>query len=288
MGKNVIITGSNSGFGRLAAHTLALDGHTVFATMRGVTGKNAKAAEELGKWASDKGVELRVVELDVTDTQSIASAVRKVADATNGAIDVVVNNAGQFAAGVLEACTVEQVQALFDINVFGPMRVSRAVLPYMRERQQGLLIQISSVLGRISMPFMGTYCATKFAAEAIAEAYRAELVSLGIDSVIVEPGAFPTEVGAKAQVPTDVARLTGYGDLANAPQRMFEGLQLLFSSPQAPDPQDVADAVKKLIDTPFGQRPARTVVDNMTGSIVAGVNRGYDEGRAEMLKAFGM
>jgi NAD(P)-dependent dehydrogenase (short-subunit alcohol dehydrogenase family) len=288
MSKNIIVTGSNSGFGRLTAQTLARDGHTVFATMRGVAGRNAKGAAELTAWARDGGHPLHVVELDVTDTGSVAAAVRRVADTTHGSVDVLVNNAGQFAAGVLEACTVEQVQALFDINVFGPMRVARAVLPYMRERRQGLLVQISSVLGRISMPFMGTYCASKFAAEAIAESYRSELVTLGIDSVIVEPGAFPTEVGMKAQSPTDTSRLEGYGDLANAPQRMFEGLGQLFASPQAPNPQDVADAVKKLVDTPFGQRPARTVVDAMTGSIIADVNRAYDASRAELMKAFGM
>jgi len=288
MKKNIVITGSNSGFGRLTALTLARDGHRVFATMRAVKGHNAKAAESLVEWARTAQASIGVVELDVTDAMSVATAVRRIADECEGQIDVVVNNAGVFTAGLVETYTVEQTQALFDVNVFGPMRVNRAVLPYMRERRSGLLLHTSSVVGRVSMPFMGTYGASKFALEAVVEALRYEVAGLGIDVALIEPGAFPTDIGAKGPAPADTTRLAGYGAIATAPQKMFEGLALLFASPDAPDPQDVADAIKGVIDAPAGGRPVRTVVDRMVGTIVGSVNQSYEQGRSEMLKAFGM
>ena len=282
---NVVITGSNSGFGRLTAETLAKGGHSVYATMREAGGRNAAAAKELQALAGGK---VQVVELDVTSDASVQKAIDAIAAKTGGAIDVVFNNAGRFSMGIQEAFKVEEVQALFETNVFGPMRVNRAVLPHLRKRRQGLLVYTSSVAGRFSVPCMGTYSASKYALEALADAQRDELASLGIDVVLIEPGAFPTEVGMKALYANDSDRAGGYGEAATIPQKMGEGLGQLFSSPTAPNPQDVADAVKKLIDTPAGKRPNRVVVDNISGDPVRALNAVYDKHRHDIMVAFGM
>jgi NAD(P)-dependent dehydrogenase (short-subunit alcohol dehydrogenase family) len=282
---NVVITGSNSGFGRLTVETLARAGHSVFATMREVSGRNAGAAKELQALPGGK---VQVVEMDVTDEASVKKAIDTIAARTGGAIDVVFNNAGRFSMGIQEAFKVEEVQSLFETNVFGPMRVNRAVLPHLRKRKQGLLVYTSSVAGRFSVPCMGTYSASKYALEALADAQRDELKGLGIDVVLIEPGAFPTEVGNKALYANDAERAAGYGETATIPQKMGEGLGQLFSSPAAPNPQDVADAVKKLIDTPAGKRPNRVVVDNISGDPVRALNAVYDKHRHDIMVAFGM
>lgn len=282
---NVVITGSNSGFGRLTVETLARAGHSVYATMRETGGRNAAAAKELQALPGGK---VQVVELDVTSEASVQKAIDTIAARTGGAIDVVFNNAGRFSMGIQEAFRVEEVQSLFETNVFGPMRVNRAVLPHLRSRRQGLLVYTSSVAGRFSVPCMGTYSASKYALEALADAQRDELAGLGIDVVLIEPGAFPTEVGMKALYANDSDRAAGYGETATIPQKMGEGLGQLFSSPAAPNPQDVADAVKKLIDTPAGKRPNRVVVDNLSGDPVRALNAVYDKHRHDIMVAFGM
>lgn len=282
---NVVITGSNSGFGRLTVETLAKAGHSVYATMRETGGRNAAAAKELQALAGGK---VQVVELDVTSDASVQKAIDTIAAKTGGAIDVVFNNAGRFSMGIQEAFKVEEVQALFETNVFGPMRVNRAVLPHLRKRRKGLLVYTSSVAGRFSVPCMGTYSASKYALEALADAQRDELAGLGIDVVLIEPGAYPTEVGMKALYANDNDRAGGYGETATIPQKMGEGLGQLFSSPAAPNPQDVADAVKKLIDTPAGKRPNRVVVDNISGDPVRALNAVYDKHRHDIMVAFGM
>jgi NAD(P)-dependent dehydrogenase (short-subunit alcohol dehydrogenase family) len=287
MTQSILVTGSNSGFGRLTVETLAQDGHTVFASMRNVKGKNANAAKELQTWAQKEGVALYVVELDVTDDTSMTQAVKQVID-TAGRIDVVVNNAGVAYAGVTEGFTLEQAKAQFEVNVFGPLRVNKAVLPHMRKQGSGLLIHISSTIGRLTMPFMGLYCASKFAVEAFAESYYHELQPLGIDAIIVEPGAFPTELGAKIGLPADEQILNAYGELANAPQKMSESLEKLFSGPDAPNPQGVADAVKRLIDMSQGERPLRTVVDPLTGQFTEAVNEVSARSQPGLLQSFGV
>lgn len=280
---NVIVTGSSSGFGRLTVETLAKAGHTVFATLRNVKGKNAPAAAALAAIPN-----VQVVELDVTSDASVEQAVAEIAKRTGGAIDIAVNNAGRFAMGVQEAFSVEEVKALFDTNVFGPLRLNRAVLPHMRKRRSGLIINISSIMGRFTTATTGTYCATKFAVEALGEALADEVKALGIDVVAIEPGAFPTDVGNNGQYANDASRADGYGPVAQIPQKMGEGLGQLFASPQAPKPQDVADAILQVVQTPAGKRPARVVVDNLTGAPIKAMNEEYLKHRGELLAAFGL
>ena len=257
--KVILVTGSSSGFGRLTVESLARQGHHVYASMRDINGRNAEASDQIRELAERENLAINLVELDVTDDVSVDEAVIEIID-RSGRVDVLVNNAGFGYMGPTETFTLEQIQQQFDTNFFGVARMNRAVLPYMRRQGSGLLMHVSSIAGRLTMPFMGIYSASKFAVESLAEAYRYELSSLGIDSVIVEPGAFPTSIFAKIGQPSDHSRLAEYGDLAKIPQQMGAGFEEMFSGDTAPDPQEVADAIAKLVATPAGQRPLRTLV----------------------------
>src|SRR5687767_12426327 len=147
MSSVVLITGASTGFGRLAAEKLAKRGHTVFATMRDLAGRNAANRDELVSFADSTKLQLHVLELEVTDGGSDESAVQSVLEQA-ARIDVVINNARFAAIGVTEAYTIEQFQTLFDTNVYGPLRMNRAVLPHMRRQRSGLLIHVSSAAGR--------------------------------------------------------------------------------------------------------------------------------------------
>lgn len=257
--QRILVTGTNSGFGLLMVRTLASKGHTVFAAMRGVDGKNKGAATELRAWADANKAKVTILEADVTSTDSVEKAVKQALE--SGPLDVVVNNAGVATVGHNETVTPEQLAQLFDVNVVGPQRVCRAVLPSMRSAKKGLLIHISSELARIPLPFMGAYSASKAALDALAETYRYELAGVGVESVIVQPGAFPTEFGQKGMFGQDASRAQGYGPTADGPQQMFKSLGEMMTGPNAPKPQIVADAVAALVEMPAGKRPLRTTVD---------------------------
>jgi len=256
MAQTILVTGSTSGFGRLTVETLARQGFIVFAGMRAVAGKNAPAAEELRALAEQEHLALHIVELDVTDESSVVQAIESIVGIT-GRLDVVVNNAGMSYIGPLEAFTLEQVQQQFDTNVFGVWRVNRAALPQMRMQGSGLLLQIGSVVGRLAFPFLGLYGATKFALEGLTESYRYELAPFGIDAAIIEPGTYPTAISAKRQVAADTERFALY---KTALDEFMTPFFVENRSATPPNPQEVADAVVRVIAQPSGERPLRTVV----------------------------
>lgn len=247
----ILVTGSSTGFGRLFAETLSRHGHTVFATMRDVDGRNAANASALRELAKTESLALQILEMDVTDDLSVEQAVRTAVE-RSGRIDVAINNAGYGLIGLAESSTIEQVQRIMDTNFLGCVRVNRAVLPYMRRQHSGLLLHISSGAGRIVIPSFAFYCASKFAMEAMAEAYHYELAQQGIDSLIVEPGAYKTPVFGNIVMSSDTSRTDTYGAANNIPGKIN---QLLTSS--AADPQEVADAVLSIVNTPAGQRKLR-------------------------------
>jgi NAD(P)-dependent dehydrogenase (short-subunit alcohol dehydrogenase family) len=259
MSKTVLITGTSTGFGRDTAETLKKAGHTVFASMRDPQGKNRDNADALRKQGAE------IVELDVTQTGSAERAVQSVINAGDR-IDVLVNNAGVASAGVSEAFTPEQAQAVFDVNVFGLLRVTRAVLPFMRRQKDGLIINIGSILGRVTFPFFGIYGASKFAVEALSDSLRYELSQLGIEVVLVQPSAYPTPMYASIQQPKDNERAQAYGKIGEIPGAMFQHFSTVFQGPTAPNPHDVGDAIAKLIAHPKGSRATRTVVGAAFGS----------------------
>lgn len=260
MSKIILITGTSNGFGKDAALTLAAAGHRVFATMRDINGRHRGVANELEL----KGIE--VLELDVTDSVSVDAAFKVLFTKTGGRLDVLINNAGLFAAGLSETFTPEQVRDMFEVNVFGIQRVTRAALPVMRKDKAGLIINIGSILGRVTIPFMGLYGATKHAVEAMTESYRYELSQLGIDVVLVQPSAYPTKLYTSEQKAADAPRAKEYGEVAALPGQFAEFIGGLFSGANAPDPHDVAKALESLIATPAGKRPERVVVGAPFGS----------------------
>jgi NAD(P)-dependent dehydrogenase (short-subunit alcohol dehydrogenase family) len=277
----VLITGTSSGFGRLIAETLARKNFQVFATMRDLNGRNAAAAREIADLAKRESLSLQPLELDVTEDTSVERAVSKVAMKC-GRIDVLVNNAGYGIMDLAESVTMAQAQRQFDTNFFGVLRMNRAVLPVMRRQGSGLLLHVSSGAGRLAIPGMGLYCASKFAMEALAETYRYELAGLGIDSVIIEPGAYATPIMQKLERGEDPGRKAGYGEMAQVP----EGLQAKIASSRS-NPQEIADAVLQIIETPAGQRQLRYRL-GPGGPGVERINALTDEVQAQMLEAFGI
>lgn len=267
MSKTVLITGSSTGFGRDTAETLARSGHHVFASMRATRSKNREHAEALRSLAVAENLNITVIDLDVTSSDSVERAVASVLEKA-GRLDVLVNNAGIASAGVSEAFTPEQAQALFDTNVIGILRATRAVLPNMRQRRDGLVINVGSILGRVTFPFFGIYGASKFAVEALTESFRYELSQLGVDVVLVQPSAYPTPMYSSAQQPGDAGRGGEYADIGEIPGKMFAYFMKVFQASNAPNPHDVAEAIASLIAQPKGKRPIRTVVGAPFGADV--------------------
>jgi NAD(P)-dependent dehydrogenase (short-subunit alcohol dehydrogenase family) len=277
----VLITGTSSGFGRLIAETLARKNYQVFATMRNVKGRNAAAAREITDLAKHESLALQTLELEVTDDHSVESAVSK-AVLQCGRIDVLVNNAGYGIMDLAETVTMAQAQRQFDVNFFGVLRMNRAVLPAMKRQRSGLLLHVSSGAGRLAIPGMGLYCASKFAVEALAETYRYELASQGIDSVVIEPGAYATPIMEKLERGEDPGRKSGYGEMADIPEK----IRAKIGSSRA-NPQEIADIVLQIIETPAGQRPLRYRV-GPGGPGVQKINALTDEIQMQLLEAFGM
>ncbi len=279
--KVVLITGTNSGFGYLAAKSCAEEGYTVYATIRDINGRNAEKAQELSEIEN-----INVVELDVTDGNNVVSVVSDVI-AKEGQLDVVVNNAGFFGGGLTESYTEDDIEAMFDVNLKGAWRVTKASLPQMRKQNEGLIINISSGLGRFSSPFMTVYNSTKFALEGLTEGLHYEVRPLGVDAVLIQPGAFPTEIFGKTTLGSDMEVASGYGDLAKIPDQIGEGIGQMFEA-MKPQPQMVPDAIIKLIETPKGERPLRTVVDAMTGQFIENANEKVKEEYNNFVTAFGL
>jgi NAD(P)-dependent dehydrogenase (short-subunit alcohol dehydrogenase family) len=250
-GKVVVITGASSGFGRLSAELFARRGYRVFASMRERAGRNAGPAEALARVAREESLELDAVEMDVSRDDSVEACIRDVV-ARAGRIDVLVNNAGFGYMGLLETFSLEQAERLFETNVMGALRTIRAVLPQMHRQREGLLIQVSSGAGRVVLPAMGLYCASKFALEAISECYRYELADVGIDCVCVEPGAYPTEIFAKIEAGADPARESAYRAARELPKQIGGAL-----TASTADPMDVSRALLDIVETPAGRRPLR-------------------------------
>jgi len=227
--------------------------------MRDPAGRNAEHREALEGLTAREGLRLRVLSLDVTDQASVDRAVAAALTEAGG-LDVVINNAGIAALGVTEAFTPEQFQQIFDVNIHGVVRVNRAVLPAMRGQRAGLLVHVSSGAGRVTVPAMAAYCASKYALEALADAYRYELLPFGVDSILVEPGVYRTGIHDRLIPAADGARLADYGETAGFAERVNGVFQAIVGAPDAPGSTEVVDALVALIDMAPEQRPFRTVV----------------------------
>jgi NAD(P)-dependent dehydrogenase (short-subunit alcohol dehydrogenase family) len=254
MSKKILITGASGGFGKLTVEKLISNGHKVAAGMRDVNGRNKNTADALRELGAI------IIELDVTNDESVTNGVEKAIEKLGG-LDVLMNNAGIGSAGMLEFFTIADFQKVYEVNVFGVQRMNRAVVPFFRNQKSGLIVYTSSLLGRISLPFYGLYQTSKWALEALAENYRAELSTFGIENCIVEPGGYPTAFAENLLFPSDTSQAANYGDFINAPQKMGESFgNVLANNPQQ-DPQRVADTFAELIDKPLGEKPFRTTID---------------------------
>jgi NADP-dependent 3-hydroxy acid dehydrogenase YdfG len=259
MTKTILITGTSSGFGRETAERLARDGYRVFAAMRDIASRNRSHADAL------RSQRISVVELDVTDNGSVDRAIASVL-AEAGKINVLFNNAGIASVGVTEAFTSDQAKAIFDTNVLGLLRVTRAVLPSMRREREGLIINMGSVLGRVTFPFVGIYGASKMAIEALTDSIRLEVSRLGVDVVEIQPGAYPTGLYSSIQRPADGDITKSYGEVGQIPDAIYRTFTSMLQGKDAPKPHDVAEAVAKLVRQAKGSRAARTVVGTSFGA----------------------
>jgi NAD(P)-dependent dehydrogenase (short-subunit alcohol dehydrogenase family) len=256
-GKSVLITGCSSGFGRLTAELLARQGARVFATMRNLP---RPEADELTALAKAEGLKLHVIGIDVTELDQVNAGVAEAERINGGPIDVLVNNAGIGITSPVEMQDMTATRLIFDTNVFGPHRMARAVLPGMRAAKRGLIIQLSSQLGRVIVPHSGHYSATKFALEAMSEQLAYELVPHGIDVSIIEPGGYPTKVWVNRNAYSEALKQRSLAKHSTGYPDEVERMGKEDGSGRTNDPMDVARAIAGLIAQAPGTRPLRLPV----------------------------
>lgn len=256
-GKSILITGCSSGFGYHGALHYARLGAKVFATMRNLP---RPEADELRAVATGEALDITVLALDVLSDEQVNRAVAEAERLAGGALDVVVNNAGIGMTGPVEVQDLAATQLAFDTNVFGPQRVLRAALPAMRARKSGLIVNISSQLGRVIAPAGGHYSATKFALEALSEQLAYELAPHGVEVAIIEPGGYPTKVwvnrnryNTELKARIDAERKAGYGALV-------ERMGTETGAGRTADVLDVPRAIAEIAALPAGRRPLRRAV----------------------------
>ena len=258
MGKSVVVTGANSGIGLVTCLELAGAGWDVIGTTR-----SAAKTERLHEVAETKGVTVRSVICDVDDASSCEQAFGEIAAMTDGGPWAVVNNAGFAQSGAVEDVSDTLVRAQLETNVVAPIRIARLVLPGMRERGEGRIVNISSVAGRLSTPLMGWYCASKHALEAVTDALRMEVEADGVRVVLVEPGMFGTDIWSAAQT-------GGFPEPSNPryAAAYARGEAMSSRSAKLPDPVWVARTVRIALSNPVPL--ARYVVGvDAAGSILA-------------------
>ncbi len=248
--KSVLITGCSSGIGRATARAFLAEDWLVFATARNVD--DIDDLEEAG---------CETFELDVTDPEQVATAVEETVDVA-GAIDCVVNNAGYAQMGPLEDIATVDLHRQFDVNVYGPHRLTRAAVPHMRAQGDGTIVNVSSVIGRISFPGAGAYAGSKHALEAMSDSLRSEVEEFGIDVVVMEPGPVETNFTERAndELPEN-ERSAAYESL----YELYDEFELIggggSGGPFASDPEDVAEAILEAATSP--DPPARYPVGPM-------------------------
>ncbi len=262
--KRILVTGASGAVGYATCEVLVSRGHRVAGTMRSRRSKNDEIADAL------EALGAMVVEMDVTDDASVDAGVAATVERLGG-LDVVFNNAGIGSYGIQELFSTDEMHRVFDVNVYGVQRVMRAVLPHLRGQGSGSIVYTSSLIGRVSIPFYATYCASKWALEAIAQAYRAELARFGIDSFIVEPGALPTPFLDAMLTPNE--QIDDYApEMAALESSLVGMIEMLQSNPQQ-SPEMVARIVAEVIDAPPGKKPFRVVADRSgMGEPIVGYN----------------
>lgn len=253
-GMSILITGCSSGFGRLGAEYYARLGAKVFATMRNLPRPEATELEALAK--SDS-LDITVLEIDITDQAQVTAGVEAALKATDGTLDVLINNAGMSIAGPIEGQDMEATQLIFDTNVYGAHRMARAVLPSMRANKSGYIFNVSSQLGRVIIPGFGQYSPTKFALEAMSEQMAYEVAPHGIDVTIIQPGGYPTRIWYNQNAPSAALKSRMSKDVINAYPAFTAGMGKREAGGGGSDPMDIPRAIAEAISKPQGTRPLR-------------------------------
>jgi len=283
----VLVTGAGSGIGKLTALSLAEAGHVVYASMRDIAGRNNARATELRALAAQEKLQLHPLELDVLSQESADAAAATIVR-EQGHLDVVMHNAGHLVVGPTEAFTPQEIAKVFDTNVLGAQRVNRAVLPYLRAQESGLMLWISSTTTKGGFPpFMGPYGAAKAAMDSLAVTLAYEIARFGIETSIVVPGAFTkgTEHFPSAGRPADAAIAAAYARYDGLMDQI--GARLSALTPDGADPQAVADEIVRIVGMPVGTRPMRSVVD-FVGDGAAEVFEVSERMRIEFARRIGM
>jgi len=257
----VLITGAGSGMGLHTAQTLAIQGHKVYAGIRDPHGRNIHKSTALREYVESRGGKVEIVDLDIHQEDSCQRAAEEVIE-KEGVIDVVIHNAAHLFIGYSEAFTPEQIASSVNTNVLGAHRLNRAVLPYMRKQQRGLLLYVGSAITNVTAPFMAPYVIGKAGLDALAENTAYEISQFGVETTILMPGIFleGTSHFETAELPKDETVLKDYGSLQKDYENYGPGLRNFFRSGDAPI-QGVADRIAEILAIPAGQRPLRDTVD---------------------------
>jgi short-subunit dehydrogenase len=241
----ILITGASAGFGRLTAEKLLAEGHIVYA-----------AARRVEKMLDLEASGAVILEMDVTDDQAVEAGVDKLI-AEQGRIDVLVNNAGYGSYGMVECVPMEEIKHQFDVNVFGYGRLIQAVLPHMRARKQGKIINVASIVSHVSAPLLGWYVATKHAIKGMTEALRMEVKQFDIEVVQIEPGAVKTEFDEVSFATLEkVEHPEDYRTLLDG---MHQALVNMYKT--CPGPESTANAIVRAIKARQPNAVYRTTMD---------------------------
>lgn len=257
----VVITGCSSGFGKLTALEFARRGNRAFATMRNTAKDGPLQAE-----AAAAGVSVEVLQLDVNERASVEKAVAEVIERA-GRIDVLVNNAGISTEGPIEDFDDDEVAAVFQTNVFGVIRMARAVLPHMRAQKSGTIVIVGSLSGKVAVPYGGIYAASKHAVEALSDALYYEVHPFGIRVVLIEPGQFETEMANKSGPARRFTESSAYIELQ---RRFAEASAKLPGGGERGDPQIVAEAI---VNAAEAKQPKRRCLVGQDAELIAGLHK---------------
>jgi NAD(P)-dependent dehydrogenase (short-subunit alcohol dehydrogenase family) len=265
-----LITGSSSGIGLATSLYLARRGYTVWATMR-----NLEKASELRKIIESERLPIELAQLDVCDDSSVKEAVAQILQ-KSGRIDVLVNNAGYGLRGAIEEVSLDEWKRQFETNFYGVIRVTQAVLPQMRAQRSGAIVNISSVLGRMAIPFSGPYTASKFALEGLTETLRYELAPWNIKVVLIEPGFIATNFQQNAQL----AQAAQSQDSPYALFKQASGRRVQRNIYRAAPPERVAETIYRAITNP---RPKLRYAVGRDARLVLPLRRFLPEGLFERI-----
>ena len=262
-GKVAVITGSSSGIGFETSLLLARKGFYTYATMR-----NLNKSQKINDIAQNENLPLKVLQLDVTDDKSVKDAFRQVQD-EKARIDVLVNNAGYDVMGAVEDLSIDEFKSQFETNFFGVIRVTKEVIPIMRNQAGGIIINVSSVGGKIGIPLNSAYISSKFALEGLSESMRYELEQFGIDVILIEPGAVKSNFFENADVVinnnnTTISTKTSlYSPLT---QKLIKSFEPILESSSSSLPSDVAKVIYQAIES--DNRQVRYLVGKDAASII--------------------